>query len=114
MSSGGGRIASAARRVAPWLVPLALSGVTACAADQQLIAAWGTAIAEPPSTPPITQRIPWSVAANSSVTFISVNGQRLVVTVDCGTDHTIAPIELNPEDLPRVVADVCANKTGGA
>src|SRR5579859_511655 len=114
MSGGGGRIASTARRVALWLVPLAVSGVIAFAANQQLIAAWGTKIAEPPSTPPITQRIPWSAAANSNVTFMAVDGKRLVISVDCGTGDASPPIELNAEDLPRVVADVCANKTEGA
>ena len=106
-------IASAATRVGPCLVLLALSGVIAFAANQQLIAAWGTTIPEPPSTPPITQRIPWSAAANSNVTFKAVDGQRLVILVDCGTGDAIPPIELNAEDLPGVVADVCPNKTGG-
>jgi hypothetical protein len=86
----------------PLVCVLALAGAIAWAADLQL-ARW--AIPEPDPGPRLV--VPISPAAANGVTYFAVDGQRMLISVSCSPEVASSLIEINPEELPSVVADVC-------
>jgi hypothetical protein len=108
-------IASGALPVIQWVRPivcvLAVSASIAWAADVGLVTALGWTDLEPYSAPPVSQESAPS-AYNTRVTFLAVDSQRMFIFVDCSPDSAGSVVEINPEELPGVIADMCRRVSG--